>query len=88
MNYIKNKFFGKMLMLYYDRTDVSEGIDINKTSVSKERDIRHFWYLFNKALMFQTYVCNGSHDFIVISINLSNTAILNVKSVDYRKISI
>ena len=26
-------------MLYYDRTDVSEGIDVNKTSASKECDV-------------------------------------------------
>ena len=26
-------------MLYYDRIDVPEGIDINKTSVSKDCDI-------------------------------------------------
>ena len=29
-------------MLYYDRIDVSEGIDINKTSESKKCDI--FYY--------------------------------------------
>ena len=29
-------------MLYYDRIDVSEGIDVNKTSESKERDICHY----------------------------------------------
>ena len=29
-------------MLYYDRTDVSEGIDINKTSASKECNICHY----------------------------------------------
>ena len=28
-------------MLYYDRIDVSEGIDINQTSASKERNICH-----------------------------------------------
>ena len=28
-----------MTMLYCDRIDVSEGIDINKTSISKECDI-------------------------------------------------
>ena len=32
-------------MLYYDRTDVSEGIYVNKTSESKECDICHYWYL-------------------------------------------
>ena len=29
-------------MLYYDRIDFSGGIDINKTSESKECDIRHY----------------------------------------------
>ena len=29
-------------MLYYYRTDVSQGIDINETSTSKECDICHY----------------------------------------------
>ena len=29
-------------MPYYDRIDVSEGIDVNKTSASKECDICHY----------------------------------------------
>ena len=28
----------------YDRIDISEGIDVNKTSASKECDICHFWF--------------------------------------------
>ena len=31
-------------MIYYDRIDVSEGIDVNKTSASKEYDVCHYWY--------------------------------------------
>ena len=31
-------------MLEYDRIDISEGIDDNKTSLSKECDICHYWY--------------------------------------------
>ena len=31
-------------MLEYDRIDISEGIDVNKTSASKECDICHYWY--------------------------------------------
>ena len=31
-------------MLEYDRTDISEGIDTNKTSASKEFNICHCWY--------------------------------------------
>ena len=30
-------------MLYYDKIDFSEKIDINKTSGSKECDICHYW---------------------------------------------
>ena len=29
-------------MFYFDRIDLSEGIDVNKTSASKECDIFHY----------------------------------------------
>ena len=37
-------------MLYYDRIDVSEGIDINKTSSLKKCDICHYWHFFEKGV--------------------------------------
>ena len=40
-------------MLYYDRSDVSEGIDVNKLSASKECDICHCWYFLNYSFKFQ-----------------------------------
>ena len=43
-------------MLYYDRIDVSEGIDNNKTGASKECDICLYWYFLNKGFKFQPYV--------------------------------
>ena len=36
-------------MLYYDGIDVSEKIDVDKTSKSKECDICHYWYFLNKG---------------------------------------
>ena len=33
-------------MLYFDRIKVYEGIDVNKTSSSKECDIFHYLYFF------------------------------------------
>ena len=39
--------------------DVSEGIDINKTSESKACNICQYWYLLDKGFKFQPYVCNG-----------------------------
>ena len=38
-------------MLYFDRIDVSEGTDINKTSGSKECEIYHYWYFLNKVFL-------------------------------------
>ena len=32
-------------MLEYERIDISEGIDVNKTSLSKECDICQYWCL-------------------------------------------
>ena len=40
-------------MLEYDRIDISEGIDINKTNASKECDICHYWYLLDKNVKIQ-----------------------------------
>ena len=70
-------------MLYFDRIDVSEGIDINKISKSKECDIFHYWYFLNKGFKFQPNVCNTCH-LLMMSMNLSDIAILNIKYFDYR----
>ena len=37
-------------ILYFDRIDVSEGI--NKTSASKECYTCHYWYFLNKGFKF------------------------------------
>ena len=39
-------------MLYYDRIDVFEGIDVNITSVSEEFIICHYWYFLDKGFKF------------------------------------
>ena len=66
-------------MLYFDRIDVSEGIDVNKTTVSKECDIFHFWYFLNYSFKFQPNVCNRCHDLLMMSTNVNDIAILNIK---------
>ena len=70
-------------MLYYDRIDVSEGIDVNKTSASKECDVCHYWYFLNYSFKFQPNVCNRCHDLLMMSLNLSDISILNIKVSDY-----
>ena len=59
-------------MLYFDKIDVSEGIDVNKTSASKECDICHYWYFFNYSFKFQPNICNGCHDLLMMSMDLSD----------------
>ena len=66
-------------MLFFDRIDVSERIDVNKTSKSKECDICPHYYVLNKGFKFQRYVCNRCHDLLLMSMNLSNIAILKIK---------
>ena len=70
-------------MLYFDRIDVSEGSDVIKTSASKECDIYHYWYFLNFSFKFQPNVCNRYHDLLMMLMNLSDIAILNIKGSDY-----
>ena len=69
-------------MLYLDRVDVSEGIDVNKTSESQECDICHCWYFLNKGFKFQPHVRIGCHDLLMMSMNPSNIAVSNIKGAD------
>ena len=71
-------------MLYYDRINGSEGIDVNKTSELKECNICHYCYSLSKVFKFEANARNGCHDLLIMSINLSNIAILNIKGTDYR----
>ena len=71
-------------MLYYDKTEPFEGIDINKTSESKECNTCHYRYFLDKGFMFKPNVCNGCHDLLMMSMNLSDIAVLNIKCTDYR----
>ena len=70
-------------MIYYDRIYISEETDVNMTSKSKECDICQYWYFLSKGFKFQPNVCNRCHDLLMMSMNLSDIAILRINSVDY-----
>ena len=71
-------------MLQYERIDISEGIDINKSDKSKECMICHYWYFKDITYKFEPYVCNKCHDISIMDYELKNITILNVKGADYR----
>ena len=56
-------------MLEYDRIDVSEGIDVNKTNASKECDICHYWYFKDIGFKYGSYLCNGCHGIMQKAMN-------------------
>ena len=43
-------------MLYFDRIDISERIDVHKTSASKQCNICLYWYFLNYSFKFQPNV--------------------------------
>ena len=71
-------------MLEYDRIDISEGIDVNKTNASKECDICHYWYFKDIDFKYEPYLCNGCHDLMQKTMSFNNIAIVYVKRSDYR----
>ena len=74
-------------MLYYDRIEVSEGIDVNKISALKDCGVCHYWYFLNYSFTFQPNVRNNCHDLLMMSVNLTDIAISNIKGSDYRCIT-
>ena len=71
-------------MLQYEKIYVSERIDTNKTSASKECMLYDYWYFKDVGFKFQTHVCNKCHDVLITAYELKNIAILIVKGVDFR----
>ena len=71
-------------MLEYDQTDISEGIDFNKTRSSKECDICHYWYFKNIGFKYESHLCNGCHNLMQKAMSSNNVAIVYVKRSAYR----
>ena len=54
-------------MLRHQKIYVSEGIDVNKTSASKEYQLCHYWFFKNTGFKFEEYVCNRCHDLLTVA---------------------
>ena len=67
-------------MLYYDRIDISKGIDLAKSN--KECMICHYW-VFNHRFKFQDSVSNGYHDLTMLSVNIIDITIITIENFDY-----
>ena len=67
----------------YERIDISERIDVNKTNLSKECDICHYWYFKDIGFKYQPYLCNGCHDLMQKAMGF-NVALAYIKESAYR----
>ena len=67
----------------YDRIDILEGIDVNKTNASRECDTCHYWYFKNMGFKYEPYFCNGCHGLIQKAINFNDVAIVSIKESNY-----
>ena len=75
--------------------DISEEIDVNKTSASKECDICDYWYFKDAGFKYEPYVacdqclldmyfCNGCHDLMQKAMSFNDDAVVYVKGSAYR----
>ena len=71
-------------MIQYHKIDVSEGIDVNKTSASKECELCYYWFFKDIGFKFEEHVCNKCHDLLTIAYSLKDIAILNAKGATFR----
>ena len=62
-------------MLYFDRIDVSGGIDVNKIRASKDCYIYHYLQFLNYSFKFWPNVCNRYHVSLMMSMNFGNIAV-------------
>ena len=67
-------------MLEYDRIDILEGIDINKTNLSKECDICHYRYFKDIGFTYEPYLCNGCHDLMQKAMSFNNVPMIYVEA--------
>ena len=66
-------------MLEYDRIDISEGIDLNKTNKLKECMLCYHWYFLNKNFYYGPYLCYGCYNMTQKSIGSKNIDTVYVK---------
>ena len=65
-------------MLEYGKIDISDRIDVNKTNLSKEYDICHYWYFKDIGFKYEKYLCINFHNLMQKAMSFNNTAIVYV----------
>ena len=67
-------------MSQYIKINISEGVDLNKTSASKECKVCHYWFFKDIGFESEEHVCNGCHHVLMRGYSLENIANLGAKN--------
>ena len=71
-------------MLKYDKIDITEGIDVNKTNKSRECMFCHYWYYLNKNFSYGPFTFDGCYNIVQRLTNFKNITIVHVKKTAFR----
>ena len=71
-------------MLAYERINISDGIDVNKSDESKERTLCHYWYFLDKSFSYGLYLCDEYYNMTQKCNKFKNIAIIRIKKSVYR----
>ena len=65
----------------YERIDISDEINVNKSYESKECMLCHYWYFLDKSFSYGLYLCDGCYNMTEKCNKLKNIAIIRIKKV-------
>ena len=71
-------------MPQYITINIPEGIDLNKTSASKDCKVCHYWFFKNIGFESEEHVCNGCHHVLTRGYSLENILNLGAKGGAFR----
>ena len=71
-------------MFQYDRIDIPEGIDVDKTNKSQKCTLCHYWHFLDKNFSYGQYLCDGCYNIMQKSNDSKSIAIVHVTKSAYR----
>ena len=68
--------------MYCNKIDISEGIDLARSSGDKESMTCHYWF-FNQEFKYKDFICNGCRGLVMQCVNIIDIVIIALKSAGY-----
>ena len=68
----------------YNRTEVSQGIDTNKTRSPHKCIVCHYWYFLMISFRFQLKICYGFHDMTQKYISFGDVTVVIIERNSFR----